>query len=126
MPPFSVVWEIDIEADSPEEAAETARYYQTVLGTTATVFEVRDMMGKITWVDLLDNEEQTEEHSSQMSPSAQRRNRCVRERKQNLIPVRVTPDKEITLSPGEHSELIRAVVEEFGSRFVPGGVLIYA
>ena len=48
------------------------------------------------------------------------------ERKQNLVPVQIAPGKEITLSPGEHSELIRAIIEDFGARFVPGGVLIYA
>lgn len=48
------------------------------------------------------------------------------ERKQNRIPVRIAPGKEITLSPGEHSELIRNIIEDFGPRFVPGGVLIYA
>jgi hypothetical protein len=47
-------------------------------------------------------------------------------RKQKLIPLQIAPGKEITLSPGEHSELIRAIVEDFGARFVPGGVLIYA
>jgi hypothetical protein len=49
-----------------------------------------------------------------------------RARKQNLVPVRIAPGKEIALSPGEHSELIRAIVEDFGARFVPGGALIYA
>ena len=48
------------------------------------------------------------------------------ERKQNLIPVQIAPGHEITLSPGEHSELIRAIIEDFAARFVPGGVLIYA
>lgn len=52
--------------------------------------------------------------------------RYARERRQNRIPVQIAPGKEITLSPGEHSELIRAVIENFGPRFVPGGVLIYA
>jgi len=52
--------------------------------------------------------------------------RYAHERKQNLIPVQIAPGKEITLSPGEHSELIRAIIEDFGARFVPGGVLIYA
>lgn len=47
-------------------------------------------------------------------------------RKQNLIPIQIAPGKKITLSPGEHSELIRAIIEEFGARFVPAGVLIYA
>jgi hypothetical protein len=48
------------------------------------------------------------------------------ERKQELIPVRVAPGQKIALSPGEHSELIRAIIEDFGARFVPGGLLIYA
>ncbi len=47
------------------------------------------------------------------------------DRKQHLIPVRIAPGKQIMLTPGEHSELIRAIVEDFGARFVPGGVLIY-
>lgn len=51
--------------------------------------------------------------------------RYARERKQNLVPVRIAPNTEIVLSPGEHSQLIRAVIEEFAARFVPAGVLIY-
>lgn len=41
------------------------------------------------------------------------------------VPVQVTPGKTINLSPGFHSELIKAIVEEFGSRFAPNGTLIY-
>jgi hypothetical protein len=49
-----------------------------------------------------------------------------KERMMTRIAVRIPTRKQITLSPGEHSELIRQIVEEFGSRFVPGGILIYA
>jgi hypothetical protein len=52
--------------------------------------------------------------------------RYAHERKQKLIPVQIAPGRKITLSPGEHSELIRAIIEDFGARFVPGGVLLYA
>ncbi|MDP2828879.1 MAG: BsuBI/PstI family type II restriction endonuclease [Sulfuricellaceae bacterium] len=52
--------------------------------------------------------------------------RYAKVREQARIPVRVAPGKEIQISPGEHSELIKAIIENFGSRFVPGGVLIYA
>lgn len=52
--------------------------------------------------------------------------RYAKERKQNLIPVQIAPGKKINLSPGDHSELIRAIIEDFGARFVPGGTLIYA
>ncbi|MGZ8157760.1 MAG: BsuBI/PstI family type II restriction endonuclease [Methylobacter sp.] len=48
------------------------------------------------------------------------------EREQNRIPMQIAPGKEITLSPGVHSELIRAIVEDFAPRFAPGSVLIYA
>jgi hypothetical protein len=48
------------------------------------------------------------------------------EREQNRIPMQIAPGKEITLSPGEHSELIRAIVEDFGPRFAPGSLLVYA
>ncbi|MDR3764381.1 MAG: BsuBI/PstI family type II restriction endonuclease [Acidobacteriota bacterium] len=48
------------------------------------------------------------------------------ERKHNLIPVVVAQGKRITLSPGEHSELIRAIIEDFAPRFAPGSVLVYA
>lgn len=49
-----------------------------------------------------------------------------KEREQNRIPVEIAPGKKITLSPGEHSELIRKIIEEFAPRFAPGSVLVYA
>jgi hypothetical protein len=42
------------------------------------------------------------------------------------VPVEIAPGREIKLSPGEHSELIRAVIEDFAPRFAPGAVPIYA
>ena len=48
-----------------------------------------------------------------------------KERAQNRIPVQISPGKEITLSPGEHSELIRAIIEDFAPRFAPGSLLVY-
>ena len=52
--------------------------------------------------------------------------RYARQRAQNLVPVEIAPRKKIHLSPGEHSELIRAVIEDFAPRFAPGSVLVYA
>lgn len=51
--------------------------------------------------------------------------RYAKEREQNRVPVQIAPGKRITLSPGEHSELIQAIIEEFAPRFAPGSVLIY-
>lgn len=52
--------------------------------------------------------------------------RYAKEREHNRVPVRIAPGKKITLSPGEHSELIRAIIEDFAPRFAPGSVLVYA
>ncbi len=41
------------------------------------------------------------------------------------MPVKISGDQAITLSPGEHSQLIKAIVEDFAERFVPGADLIY-
>jgi hypothetical protein len=49
-----------------------------------------------------------------------------RERAQARVPVRIASGKKIKLSPGEHSKLIRAAIEEFAPRFAPGSALIYA
>lgn len=51
--------------------------------------------------------------------------RYAAEREMKMVPVQIAPGNRIELSPGEHSELIRAIVEVFGPRFAPGGVLIY-
>ena len=51
--------------------------------------------------------------------------RYAKEREQNRIPVNVSSDKDITLSPGKHSELIRDIIENFVPRFASDSVLIY-
>ena len=52
--------------------------------------------------------------------------RYAKQREQRLVPVEIAPGKKINLSPGEHSELIRAIIEDFAPRFAPGSVMIYA
>lgn len=51
--------------------------------------------------------------------------RYAQEREHNRIPVEIAPGKEITLSPGEHSDLIRAIIKDFAPRFAPGSILVY-
>lgn len=41
------------------------------------------------------------------------------------IPLIVKSGQKITISAGVHSDLIRSIVEDFGSFFVPGGELVY-
>lgn len=58
MSEYLVTWEIDIEADSPEEAAQKARAAQIRTGTEALVFTVADKADpadRLYEVDLLDD-----------------------------------------------------------------------
>ena len=48
-----------------------------------------------------------------------------KDRQQHQIPVEVASGETITLSSGDHSQLIRAIIEEFAPRFAPGSILIY-
>ena len=41
------------------------------------------------------------------------------------IPVRLPTGRKITLSPGGQNPLIKAFIEDFCARFVPGGVVLY-
>jgi hypothetical protein len=47
------------------------------------------------------------------------------EREQLMIPVKTKNGGEIRLSPGEHNELIKAIIEDFGPRYIPGSELVY-
>jgi hypothetical protein len=51
--------------------------------------------------------------------------RYAKAREQLLVPIQITAGQEINISPGEHSELIKAIVEDFAPRYVHGGVLVY-
>ncbi|MHB8291982.1 MAG: BsuBI/PstI family type II restriction endonuclease, partial [bacterium] len=48
-----------------------------------------------------------------------------KERNMNMIPIKLKDGTEIKLSAGEHSELIKKIVEDFASRYAPGGELAY-
>lgn len=47
------------------------------------------------------------------------------ERQLACIPVHLATGTTVNLSPGAHSELIRAIVEDFAPRFAPASTLIY-
>ena len=53
---FHVMWEIDLYAETPQEAAEQAWELMRALDSTACVFEVFDEGGCGTQVDLMEEE----------------------------------------------------------------------
>ncbi len=55
---YSVSWTIDIEADSPEDAARQALGIHRDSNSTATVFDVQDADGTTTVIDLDEDEDE--------------------------------------------------------------------
>lgn len=51
--------------------------------------------------------------------------RYAKEREQTLVEVKLIPGQAITLSSGEHSQLIRSIIEEFAPRYAPGSEVVY-
>lgn len=51
--------------------------------------------------------------------------RYARNREMQQVPVQIAKGKRIRLSAGEHSMLIKEIIEKFSPRFVPGGQLVY-
>jgi hypothetical protein len=49
-----------------------------------------------------------------------------RARNMHQIPVKIGEGKILSLSPGEHSELIKDIIESFAPHFAPGSHLVYA
>lgn len=47
-------------------------------------------------------------------------------REQEMVPVQLADGEIIKFSPGAHSELIKAIIDDFAPRFAPGCQLIYA
>jgi type II restriction enzyme len=45
-------------------------------------------------------------------------------RQMEMIPVKSI--SKVSLSPGEHSQLIKEIIENFAPRFIPGAILLYA
>ena len=51
--------------------------------------------------------------------------RYARARELKMVPVTLAEGQEVYLTPGAHSKLVRAIIDEFAPRFVPGGYVIY-
>jgi hypothetical protein len=57
MPQYTVTWEIEIHAETPEEAAREALAIQRDVNSTATVFHLCDEGGEACHIDLMEIDE---------------------------------------------------------------------
>ncbi|MGI6355527.1 MAG: restriction endonuclease [Lentisphaerae bacterium] len=102
---------------NPDKPDRPVNSPKAVYQIEATVLKLLQSFGTSAWRNNL---------TSYLAGRETLASRYAMEREQNRVPVKIAKDKEITLSPGEHSELIRDIIENFGPQFVSGGKLIYA
>ncbi|MER8015587.1 BsuBI/PstI family type II restriction endonuclease [Streptomyces griseoluteus] len=100
-------------SDAPGRATndKNNRYHPSQLAIRALT-----AYGTSTWQDSLDEFHTEWEKLTELWAA---------ERAVHRVPVRLPNGREVELSPGEHSELIAAVVERFASQFTPGGTVVY-
>lgn len=89
-----------------------------------TVYQIEPACGEVLKAfGTKDYKQKLKEYLSRRPTLAQR---YAMQREQELVSLQVSGDRKINLSPGDHSKLIRDIVQSFGPRFVPGGYLVYA
>lgn len=102
---------------NPDEPARAINSPKTVYQIEPTALELIKSFGSKTWRRSLNK------YLKERRPLAER---YANERAKSKIPVKLKSGLKFQISPGEHSELIKAIIEEFAPRFTPGALLIYA
>jgi hypothetical protein len=102
---------------NPDEPARPVNSPKAVYQIESEALKLIKSFGSDVWGDALYNYIGVRQTLAQ---------RYAKEREQNKLPVKLKNGIEFQISPGEHSELIKAIIEEFAPRFTPGAQLIYA
>jgi hypothetical protein len=102
---------------NPDEPTRSVNSPKAVYQIAPEALELIRNLGLYTWGEALYN---------YMSIRPTLIMRYAKEREQNKLPVKLRSGVEFQISPGEHSELIKSIIEDFAPRFTPGAQLIYA
>lgn len=100
--------------DKPDRPVNSPR---TVYQVSPQALELLRAFGAPEWPDMLANYLKLRETLAA---------RYAMERELMRVPVKLADDRELLLSPGEHSELIKAIVEGLAECFAPDSNLVYA
>jgi type II restriction enzyme len=109
--------EAALVVQNPDNPARPVNSPKAVYQIEAKALQLLRSYGSPNWADLL---------AAYQAVNPSLRQHYARSRGMQLIPVQLADGQSITLTPGKHSELIKAIIEEFAPRFVPGAKIIYA
>jgi hypothetical protein len=101
---------------NPDKADRPVNSPRTVYQIAPAIFEVLRNYKTAKYKERLD------EHLSVHKTLAEM---YAKEREMAMVPLKIKDGTQIALSAGDHSLLIKAIVEEFAPRFVCGGRLVY-
>jgi hypothetical protein len=101
---------------NPDSPARSINSPKTVYQIEPALFEVLKTYGTRKW---------EKSFSNYLTDYKSLANRYAMDREMQMLPVKIADGKQILISPGEHSELIRQIVEQFAARFAPGSDLVY-
>jgi adenine-specific DNA-methyltransferase len=104
---------IVVNPDAPERPVNSPKFAYRI---ERSALELLKTFGTKTWKKNL---------RAYLASTETLKKRYAREREMARIPIQVRPDKTITLSPGGQNVLVKQIIEEFVSRFTPGGRLLY-
>ncbi|MCP4362907.1 MAG: N-6 DNA methylase [Chloroflexi bacterium] len=99
--------------DEPERPINSPKWRYQI---EPAIFDLLRQYGSDDWENLI---------ADYLETAVTLKERYTRQRTMNQVPVQVAVDTEITLSAGKHSLLLKQIIEEFASRFVSGGKLVY-
>ncbi len=101
---------------NPDDPNRPVNSGKTVYQVEPMALEAFRSFGTLEWAGKL---------KSYLAARKEIRNELLRKRKLTRIPVRLPSGEMVTISPGGQNPLIKTVIEEFCSRFVPGGIVVY-
>ena len=101
---------------NPDNPARPTNSGKTVYQVEVNALELFRSYGSKTWKRKL---------KKYMANREKIRSELIRQRKLTRIPVKLPGQEIVTLSPGGQNPLIKRVIEEFCSRFTPGGFIVY-
>lgn len=104
---------VDYNPDNPKLPVNSPNAHYAI---TETALEAIRTYGTKDW------KAASEKFTSQVENLARK---YKKERKQNLIPVKLNNGKTLKLSAGKHNEVQAAIVEQFAPRFANGGEVLY-
>jgi hypothetical protein len=101
---------------NPDDPSRPTNSGKTVYQTEPNALELIRTFGTLEWSGRL---------KSYLAARGRIRKELLRERKLTRIPVKLRSGKMVTISPGGQNPLIKTVIEEFCTRFMAGGTVLY-